>query len=387
MTDTLLQVRHILGQLSHQKDTMSTPHVVTYRSRWSTVTPGPVPDLRDYDLIAVSDSGGGDSRAALHVTAAAARRARVFDRVRTYHASLGPLEWPAAEFQGRRYLSTSEQAALHSLTYGVPPHSHTEVQRTIEHAAGEFVPYSLLTFVAQRGQWPAKGIAQYCTSDWKTTLIFAAWTPFVSEMRRRLGRPVRILNVLGILAEESPSRAERSPYRCVVTSTNGARHVDEWLPVHRWTKAQVRELSGERGLFHHWTYDSEPGARDWAGSSRCSCSICILANLRDLLLSARRRPRLANLYAVVEREIGHRFKSDRSLSEIIELSKAPSAPAPGIVLPDSGPDFAATERAVLDALKLARDSVAAGGTTPTGADAARESGCGSCLWSPNSKSV
>lgn len=353
---------------------MSTPSVV--RSRWSTITPGPLPDLRDYDLIAVSDSGGADSRAALHVTVAAAHRARVFDRVRTYHASLGPLEWPAAEFRGRRYLSTSEQAALHSLSYGVPSHRHVEVQRTVEHAAGEFVPYSLLTYVAERGMWPAKGVAQFCTSDWKTSLIFAAWTPVVSALRRRLGRAVRILNVLGIRADESPSRAVRSPYRCLVTSTNGARHIDEWLPIHEWSKDQVRELSGYRGLFHHWTYDSEPGARDWAGSSRCSCSICVVAGLRDLLLNTRRRPRLTNVYATVERETGHRFQPDRSLAEIIELSRAANAPAPGIILPDSGPDFVAMERAVFSALKHPDVSAM---TARAETSASEEGACLSCL--------
>ncbi|MFF4699893.1 hypothetical protein [Streptomyces chattanoogensis] len=165
-----------------------------------------------------------------------------------------------------------------------------------------------------------------------------------------------------------------------MTSTNGARHVDEWLPIHGWSKAQVRELSGYRGLFHHWTYDSEPGARDWGGSSRCSCSICILASLRDLLLNSRRRPRLANLYAAVEQEIGHRFKRDRSLAEIIELSQAADAPEPGIVLPDSGPDFIAMERAVFDALKHPATSAL---VKRTDSATSREGGCLSCIESPN----
>ncbi|QKV90384.1 phosphoadenosine phosphosulfate reductase [Streptomyces sp. NA02950] len=314
----------------------------------STVTRAWTPALRDYDLIAFSDSSGKDSHAALAVTTEGARADGVLDRVFTFHASLGPLEWPSVTFQGRRYPSSGELAALHSTAYGIPAERHIEVQRTVKDAAGELVPYSLLTFIAERGMWPVQGDAQFCTGDWKTKRIFAAWTPLVRQMRPGLGRPVRILNVLGLRAEESPQRSKRPPYRNILR--NGNRHVDEWLPIRDWSIQDVRRLCDASGIPHHWTYDSVPGAGDWGGSSRCSCSLCIMGSLNDLILAARRRPRLTALYAEVERVRGHHFRRDLSIAALVELAKRPGGPAPGVVLPDDGPEFDALEDTVRAAL-------------------------------------
>ncbi|MFJ5218776.1 phosphoadenosine phosphosulfate reductase [Streptomyces sp. NPDC088354] len=281
-------------------------------------------------------------------TVSEARAAGAADCVFTFHASLGPLEWPSVDFGGRRYPSTGELAALHSAGYGIPAERHIEVQRTARDAAGELVPYHLLTFVAERGMWPVRSDAQFCTGDWKTKRIFAAWTPIVRQLRPQLGRPVRILNVLGLRAEESPDRAKRPAYRNVLT--NSQRHVDEWLPIRPWTTKAVRALCDDSGIAHHWSYDSVPGAGDWRGSTRCSCSICIMANRADLILNARRRPRLTALYAEVEQVRGHRFRQDLSIAELIALAKRPGGPAPGVVLSDDGPEFASMAAAVRAAL-------------------------------------
>jgi hypothetical protein len=58
---------------------------------------------------------------------------------------------------------TGELAALHSAGYGIPADRHIEVQRTAKDAAGELMPYGLLTFVDERGMWPVRGT---CTGDW-----------------------------------------------------------------------------------------------------------------------------------------------------------------------------------------------------------------------------
>ncbi len=43
---------------------------------------------------------------------------------------------------------------------------------------------------------------------------------------------------------------------------------------------------------------------------RCSCSLCVFASCRDLLLAVGRRPRLAGLYAEVEQARGDSFRPD-----------------------------------------------------------------------------
>ncbi|WP_127353849.1 phosphoadenosine phosphosulfate reductase [Actinacidiphila soli] len=255
------------------------------------------------------------------------------------------------EFDGCRYPSTGELAALHSTAYGIPVEQHIEVQRTAKDAAGKLVPYSLLTFVAERGMWPVRGTAQFCTGDWKTKRIFAAWTPLVRRLRRILGRPVRILNVIGLRTQESTDRAKRRSYRRVLA--NRDRHVDEWLPIRDWTTSAVREFCDASDIAHHWAYDSVPGAGDWNGSTRCSCSICIMANRSDLNLAVRRRPRLTNLYAQVEQVRGHRFRQDLSIAELLQLAQRQGGPAPGIVLADDGPEFDAMATAVRAARRAA----------------------------------
>lgn len=89
------------------------------------------------------------------------------------------------------------------------------------------------------------------------------------------------------------------------------------------TSGEVWDRTISAGPPHHWYYGSYPGAKDRRGASRCSCSACTLANQRDLLLTAGRRPRLAELCALVER-VRHR----RIPVETAEIPLDAAKPAP-----------------------------------------------------------
>lgn len=315
-----------------------------------TITPGPEPDLTAYDVLAVGLSGK-DAQVAMYLTAQAAAAAGVSRRVHTFHADLGLAEWPAVDYGGRRWPSTAEHADTLAAAYGVPAERHATVARLIDDGTGARRPDSLLEYAARRGKFPSKS-ARWCTSDFKTKQIAAAWTPLVRRYRRELERPVRILNILGIRAEEGPDRRKRPTYRNV--TSNSARHVDEWLPAHTWPLDEVRALVDAGPVPHHWAYDSLPGAGDWAGQSRLSCSLCILSNQRDLILAARRRPRLAALYARVELVTGYRFRDTLPMSRIIALAREPGGPPPGVVLDEDTSEFVALTAAVDAALAGAR---------------------------------
>jgi hypothetical protein len=183
-----------------------------------TVCPSDTPDLAAYDLLAPQLSGGKDSGVMLWSFMQDAVAAGVTDRVISYHATLGPLEWPAVHVDGTRYASMSELAAAQSAACGIPPDRHVEVAR----------PAFLLTEIAAYGRFPRMG-SPYCRKYAKESIISTAWTPLVRRLRRELGRPVRILKVMGLRADESRDRAQHPAYRNVLT--NGARIVDEWLPV------------------------------------------------------------------------------------------------------------------------------------------------------------
>ncbi|MFG2961399.1 phosphoadenosine phosphosulfate reductase [Streptomyces sp. NPDC048291] len=333
-----------------------------------------VPDLvpDEVDIYILNLSGGKDGPRAAALALDTARAAGVEDRVYTIHASLGPLEWPAVTVDGIRYPGSSELAALHSRALGVPPERHIEVRRTRE-LEGERVPYDLLTYIAERGDWPWKGVLP-CRSDWKTGPIYGAFSSMVRDRKKRLGRPTVCANVLGIRADESADRKKRPALR--TTTENTARIVHEWSPAHQVTTQEVKDWTDERGLPHQWCYDSRPGAGDWMGSSRCSCSLCVLANQRDLLLAVRRRPRLADLYALVERVRGVPFNPNTSMAELIERAGRAKAPDPGVVIEDEGPEFDAMERAVEAALK--KPAKRARYVRPASAADALPGGCDSC---------
>jgi 3'-phosphoadenosine 5'-phosphosulfate sulfotransferase (PAPS reductase)/FAD synthetase len=66
------------------------------------------------------------------------------------------------------------------------------------------------------------------------------------------------------------------------------------------------------GVPYHPAYDE--------GMSRLSCSLCVLASKADLIRGAQLRPDLAATYAALEAEIGHRFRNDLSMADIIAMA-------------------------------------------------------------------
>lgn len=257
-------------------------------------------DLRDYDIILVNSSAGKDSQAMLDYVAELAGLAGVSDRVVVLHNDLGRIEWPG----------TAELAAEQAAHYGF----RFEMRRREQGL--------LLEQIRQRGKFPSAA-ARYCTSDQKR----APGRRLITELVRELGiewtgrparpvRPARVLYCLGIRAEESRGRAAK-PRRFVdASASNGVREVTVWHPILRWTERQVWARIKASGVRYHWAYDE--------GMSRLSCSFCVLASKADLLCAARLRPELAREYAELEAEIGHRFKKDLSMAEVITAAGAVS---------------------------------------------------------------
>ena len=263
------------------------------RSTLGTVTAAEAPDLCDYDLILVNSSAGKDSQATLDVVVTAAREAGVLPRVVVVHADLGDAEWDGVP----------ELAAEHAAHYGL----RFEVARREQSGQVE----TLLQRVEQRRMWP-DAARRWCTSDHKRGPIRKVITRLVAEIRDArpdTQRPVHLLNVMGLRAEESAARARRLPYAPNPSATNGRRRVDDWYPIHHWSVAQVWARIAAAGTRAH------PAYRD--GMSRLSCRFCVLASRSDLVCSARLNPELAQRYADVEHRVGHRFRADLSMADII----------------------------------------------------------------------
>jgi 3'-phosphoadenosine 5'-phosphosulfate sulfotransferase (PAPS reductase)/FAD synthetase len=269
------------------------------------VTPGP--DLAGYDVILVNISGGKDSQATLDVTVRAAEHAGVRDRVMTVFADLGDDdEWPG----------TRELAAAHAAHYGVP---HVVVRREVTNAAGERVPQSLSEHIEQRGMWP-DAARRYCTSDAKRAPVHRLMTSLAAERRALGAGQVRILNVMGLRAQESPARALLRGFSHDERASNSRRWVDTWLPVHLWPVEQVWALIAQAGTRPHWVYA--------AGLPRLSCRFCVLASRSALIRAAQLDPAGADKRAGMEQRMGHRFRNDLTMREIVALAAVTPAAGP-----------------------------------------------------------
>lgn len=258
-----------------------------------TATAASTPDLADYDRILVNSSAGKDSQASLHVVAMAARAAGVSDRIVVVHADLGDAEWDGVP----------QLAAEHAAHYGL------RFELVGRARAGK--TETILERVAQRGKWP-DAARRWCTSDHKRGPIRTLMTRLSAELResgQALDRPVALLNVMGLRAEESPARSRRIPYAHNHSASNGRRRVDDWYPIHDWPLARVWETIAAAGTRPHPAYAS--------GMTRLSCRFCVLASRADLICSARLNPELAQRYAAVEQQTGHRFRVDLSMADVI----------------------------------------------------------------------
>lgn len=256
------------------------------------------PRLADFDVVLINSSAGKDSQAMLTYLVALADREGV-DRSRlvVVHADLGRVEW-----DGTRALAET-QAAAYGLRFEV-------VQRTEDLLDQVVTRHETLRAKGDTTTpaWPSSA-ARYCTSDQKTGQVAKLMTRIAGEHRAAgSAGPVRILNCLGIRAQESPARAKKVPYG-PDSASNGRRSVTRWLPIFDWSEAEVWDTIRASGLPHHPAYD--------AGMPRLSCVFCILAGRRELTLAARLNPDLARTYLAVEERVGHTFKADLSMAQIV----------------------------------------------------------------------
>jgi 3'-phosphoadenosine 5'-phosphosulfate sulfotransferase (PAPS reductase)/FAD synthetase len=244
------------------------------------------PQLADYDFVVVNTSSGKDSQSTLRVVMhKALREGYPSEKVIAAHADLGRMEWPG----------TVELAQRQARHYGVHFWKLARPQG------------DLLTHIRQRGMWPSS-TTRYCTSDHKRGQIRKLFTEVTATLWRPGHKAVRILNVMGMRAEESPARSKLRPFTFDGPASNSKRHVDVWLPIHEWQLPDVWKDIKLSGVPYHRAYD--------LGMPRLSCVFCVFSPPAALMIAGRQNPELLSEYVTVEKEMGHTFRKDFPIERV-----------------------------------------------------------------------
>jgi len=277
-----------------------------------------IPGLESYDFIVISSSAGKDSQAMLHYVTWLCQQRGIEDRIVVVHADLGRVEWPGtkelarrqAEHYGHRFELVSR---IGGLSRGLSRAGAPLYERGERHG-------NLLAQVRRRHRqlvrngkhgpaWPSMS-NRWCTSDFKRGPIGKLFTRLANDWRAVTGeaRPCRILDCIGLRAEESPARRKASPLKLRTSSKR--QFVQTWLPVKWWSEEQIWQTIEASGVEHHWAYD--------LGMPRLSCVFCVFASRSALMIAGEHSPELLDAYVEVERETGFTFRQDLALADIQE---------------------------------------------------------------------
>jgi len=258
------------------------------------------PDLASYDFICISSSAGKDSQVTTDKVYHLCKELGIEDRIIMVHADLGRMDWPGTVDLFK------EHCAHYGFRYEIVSRKGTVNQK------GEVLG-DILEHVEKRQMWPSS-CARFCTSDHKRDQIRKI---YVRLQKENGGGPCRILNCMGLRAEESPSRAKRKPFTHNKRASSSTRHVDDWLPVHDWTEKQVWDRIHSIETNHHWAYD--------VGMPRLSCCFCIFAPKDALLIAGVHNEELLDQHVEVEQKIQHRFRKELSIEEVRDLIRSGAA--------------------------------------------------------------
>jgi 3'-phosphoadenosine 5'-phosphosulfate sulfotransferase (PAPS reductase)/FAD synthetase len=266
-------------------------------------------DLTIYDRILLNTSGGKDSQTTIrHVVNLADEQGVDRAKLVGIHCDLGRSEWEGTgdltrsqvEHYGLRFIVVKREQDLLDQIW----HRHLALR-----ARGDVTTPA----------WPSS-TARYCTSDHKRAQARKVMTALVRELdipkvKGRPVRPAKLLNCMGLRAQESPARAKKAPftYDQGASGKGTVRQVWEWLPILDWTADQVWADIHASGVPYHRAYD--------LGMPRLSCALCVLASESALVLAAQHNPELAETYLKLEKDMGHTFQHKLSMADIVAAAQ------------------------------------------------------------------
>ena len=181
------------------------------------------------------------------------------------HADLGRIEWRDSAPVCERL---AERLGWELVTVRRP--AGDMVDRWLSRWEANTERYRTLSCVKLIMPWSSSA-ARFCTSELKTTVL-------AREMRRR--HPVgTIVSAVGLRREESTARAREPVVKLNKRLTRVRGAGLSWHAILHWPRQDVLDYVKQRGGVLHEAYRIY-------GSSRVSCSFCVLASRSDLRAAA-----------------------------------------------------------------------------------------------------
>jgi len=298
----------------------------------TTVAPAAAPiRFSDFDIVVISESGGKDSQATtIRVVQQADAEGYPRDKLVVVHADMGRVEWPGtveaardhADAFGLRFeVVAREQGDLLDHVQDRRDRLDDAARKLWAQAeqlrsAGNLDEAERAAAAAQRKwdapAWPGPGNARWCTSDHKTSQIQKLITALAAEWRAANPdetRPFRVLQAMGMRAEESSTRAAAPQVRRNARS-NGRKEITDWRPIHEWLVGKVWDTIHRSGIPYHYAYD--------LGAERVGCVFCFYKKRAELAAAAVHNPELAQQYLAAEKRARSTFKHGLSMAEVID---------------------------------------------------------------------
>jgi len=154
-----------------------------------------------------------------------------------------------------------------------------------------------LSMVEKRGMFPSAKYRQ-CTSDLKRG-------PIHKWIRNNCGS--KIVQAIGIRAEESNARSKQKPLKRNKSLTNSKRTTYDWFPIFHWTEEEVKSYLADRDIPLHPVYNYLP---------RFSCQVCIFNTPKELQAIRRNNPSAFYKIADLEKRIGHTMNPKGSVTDL-----------------------------------------------------------------------
>ncbi len=249
---------------------------------------GGVLDMRQFDKIFISVSGGKDSHAMLFLVKEIAEKQGALDRLIAMYADTG-MEWHNAETHVRKICAAA----------GIPLKIVYPVRPMIEKFAFRFEQIAKNRKDIISVGFPTSK-CRYCTSDQKVA-------PMNKFMRSygNINKPAVLLKITGERWNESEHRSHLAEFCKIESISTTFRKVYGWRPMLAFSTEDVFAMIRESGVERHSCYD--------LGCSRLGCAGCIFSRGQDLKIEMRENPEIFEALDKMEIDSGYTISMDGKL--------------------------------------------------------------------------